>query len=102
MKTLISVAAIIIAAVASPAMSQSNPVLADGRVQVRIGDLDLSTVAGASVLDRRIDRAARTACAGGMGLQVRRCRVAVRSALLESLPTVHRQNYARARGSNQV
>ncbi|MGV9008180.1 UrcA family protein [Brevundimonas sp.] len=101
MKTLISVAAILTAAAATPALAQS-PVLADGRVQVRIGDLDLSTIAGAGALDRRIDRAARSACAGGMGLQAHRCRVAVRTDLMQALPIAGRQDYARARGSNAV
>jgi UrcA family protein len=101
MKTLISLSVLILAAVATPALAQS-PVLADGRVQVRIGDLNLSTVAGAEALDRRISQAARSACAGGVGLQTHRCRVAVRNDLMEALPVARRQDYARARGSSQV
>lgn len=101
MKTLISLSALILAVVATPALAQS-PVLADGRVQVRIGDLNLSTVAGAATLDRRLSQAARSACAGGVGLQAHRCRVAVRNNLMESLPVARRQDYARTRGSNQV
>jgi UrcA family protein len=101
MKTLISLSAALIAAVATPALAQS-PLLADGRVQVRIGDLDISTAAGAAALDRRIGQAARSACAGGLGLQAHRCRAMVRNDLMEALPLARRQDYARARGANQV
>ncbi|MBJ7446303.1 MAG: UrcA family protein [Brevundimonas sp.] len=101
MKTLISLSVLILAAVSSPAIAHST-VMADGRVQVRIGDLDISTVAGAAALDRRIDRAARSACAGGLGLQVHRCRAMVRNDLMDALPVARRQDYARARGANQV
>ena len=101
MKTLFSLSVLILAAVSTPALAQS-PLLADGRVQVRIGDLDLSTIAGAGVLDRRIDRAARSACAGGVGLQVHRCRVAVRNDLIEALPVARRHDYARSRATNVV
>ena len=101
MKTLISLSAILIAAAATPALAQSA-VLIDGRVQVRIGDQNLSTVAGAADLDRRINRASRSACSGSVGLQAHRCRMTVRSELMEALPVSRRQDYARARGSNQV
>ena len=83
------------AAVAVAVLSASAAAASDYRVA--FGDLDLGSPAGASQFDRRLARAARSACATGSRTAEAECRAAFRSEVLGLLPAVRLQDYARAR-----
>lgn len=85
------------AALAVAVLSASAASASDYRVA--FGDLDLGSPEGASRLDRRIDRAARSACATGSRVAEAQCRTAFRGEVLGLLPDARRQDYARARDS---
>lgn len=65
--------------------------------RVVYGDLDLSAADGAARFDRRVDRAARNACATGWRWGEIECRNAFRDEAVRNLPSTHRDDYARGR-----
>ena len=78
--TRFALALIVSAGLALPTVAQAN------HVQVRYGDLDLSTSAGRATLDKRIGTAARSACTetaegsqAAADRATRKCRAAVRA-----------------------
>ncbi|MEQ7156160.1 UrcA family protein [Brevundimonas aurifodinae] len=66
--------------------------------RIPFGDLDLASVQGANAFDARVDAASRQACRGGGPLAEHQCRVRFRAEAIRLLPTVRRDDYARARG----
>ena len=86
MKTLSSLALMLSAFAATPALAQSNPV-AQSRIVVRTADLDLSQSAGQRVLDRRIAIAVVEACGATSNIdpagknEIRRCRDETKAAV---------------------
>ena len=83
--------AILAATVVGAAAVVAATVLAEESVGVKYSDLDLSTSAGQSKLERRIDSAARSAC----GMEVRTGRLtpstAQRQCLEQTKANVHEQ-----------
>ncbi len=66
--------------------------------RIAFGDLDLGSVAGANAFDARVNAAARRACRGTAPLAEHRCRARFRVEAISLLPSVRRDDYARARG----
>ena len=90
MKTLASLAAVLIVAAAGSASA--------GEARIRWGDLDLSTVAGAEAFDARVRAAARKLCrgvpvSGGRAA----CEAAVRDEAVSLLPGAAQVDYALSR-----
>ena len=90
MKTLASLAAVLIVAAAGSASAQE--------ARIRWGDLDLSTAAGADAFDARIRAAARKMCrgvpvSGGRAA----CQAAVRDEAVTLLPGAAQVDYALSR-----
>jgi len=83
--------------VAAPAFAQDRVAPRAGDYRVRIDDLDLSSANGAARFDDRIDRQARTACAGRPTITGLQCRQTLSRELRNALPAQHREEYARAR-----
>ena len=65
--------------------------------RIAFGDLDLATAEGAAQFDRRVTRAARSACNGIAPLAASSCFVRFRAEARSLLPTDRREDYARAR-----
>ncbi|GEM_PF-1069064 len=85
-------------AVAAPAFAQDRaPAPRNDDVRVRIDDLDLSSANGAARFDERVERRARTACAGRPTLSGMQCRETLSRELRGALPAPQREDYARAR-----
>jgi UrcA family protein len=85
-------------AVAAPAFAQDRgPAPRNDDVRVRIGDLDLSSAGGAARFDERVERRARSACAGRPTIAGMQCREALTRELRDALPARQRQDYARGR-----
>lgn len=87
---------------AVPAFAQDRapahrPTSGNGGVNVRIDDLDLSSVNGAARFDERVERRARNACVGRPTLAGLQCREALSRDLRDALPAPQREDYARAR-----
>jgi UrcA family protein len=101
--TRIALAALLTCAtltVAAPAFAQDRnetraPRSTDYRV--RIGDLDLSSANGAARFDERVERQARSACAGRPTLSGLQCRQSLSRELRDALPAQQREEYARGR-----
>lgn len=90
MKTLASLAAVLIVSAAGPASAQE--------ARIRWGDLDLSTPAGADAFDARVRAAARKLCRsvpmiGGRAA----CQAAVRDEAVALLPGAAQVDYALSR-----
>lgn len=90
MKTLASLTAVLIVAIAGSASAQE--------ARIRWGDLDLSTAAGADAFDARIRSAARKMCrsipvTGGRAA----CQTAVRDEAVRLLPGAAQVDYALSR-----
>lgn len=66
--------------------------------RIAFGDLDLGSVAGADAFDARINVAARRACRGTAPLAEHQCRARFRAEAMTLLPSIRREDYARARG----
>ncbi|HEY0601109.1 UrcA family protein [Brevundimonas sp.] len=91
MKTLASLAAVLIVAGAAGSASA-------GEVRVAWGDLDLSTPAGADAFDARVRAAARKMCRGGSMIGGRAaCPAAVREEAGTRLPGAAQVDYALSR-----
>jgi UrcA family protein len=84
------------AASAAPLPGSFAPVGSED-YRVAYGDLDLATSLGVARFDRRVDRAARSACASSWRWGEIECRHAFRDEAVRALPGNHRQDYARAR-----
>lgn len=65
--------------------------------RVAYGDLDMASPADASRFDRRVSRAARSACDGGAPLATAVCVTRFKAEVMERLPAAFREDYARAR-----
>lgn len=90
MKTLASLAAVLIVAAAGSASA--------GEARIRWGDLDLSTAAGAEAFDARIRDAARKICRGVPVTAGRAaCHAAVRDEAVSLLPGAAQVDYALSR-----
>lgn len=88
----------IIPALVSAALLLGSAGAAAADVRIAWGDLDLSTAAGASTLDRRIDRACRNARRPASRIPDRAfCEARVRETVMDALPDAARQDYARSR-----
>lgn len=85
-------------AVASAILAVSAGVASAQDHRIAFGDLDMGSVQGADAFDARVGAAARRACRGGGPLADLRCRSRFRAEALRLLPTVRRDDYARARG----
>jgi UrcA family protein len=83
--------------VSTTAFAQDRPAPRAGDHRVRIGDLDLSSANGAARFDERIERQARSACAGRPTLAGLQCRQTLERELRDALPAQQRQDYARGR-----
>ena len=92
-KTLLSLAAATLL-YAAPAAAQN--------VRVPVGDLDLSTGAGAAAFDARVASAARDACTAGSRLVNEACVVRVQREAVRQLPQNRQDDYARARRGDRV
>jgi UrcA family protein len=92
-KTLFALAAATLL-YAAPAAAQE--------VRVPIGDLDLSTGAGAAAFDARVASAARDACLRGPRLVDSVCVQRVRREAVRQLPQNRQDAYARARRGDRV
>lgn len=66
--------------------------------RIAFGDLDLASVSGADAFDARVNRVARRACRVGAPIAEHQCRVRFRAEAMRQLPSVRREDYARARG----
>lgn len=84
------------AASAAPAMDSFAPPGAED-YRVVYGDLDLATPEGVARFDRRVNRAARSACASSWRWGEIECRQDFRAEAVLALPGFHRRDYARAR-----
>jgi len=71
----------------------------DAGYRVAYGDLELGTIEGGDRLDRRIDRASRTACGDRARLIESQCREAFRNEAIANLPVARRDDYARSRSA---
>lgn len=94
MKTLASLTAVLVLAVAGSASAS------DARIVLR--DLNLATVSGADAFDRRVETAARTLCRDSHRTGTRisdraSCEAAVRREVLRQLPDSVRVDYAASR-----
>lgn len=88
--TLLSLAALTLLT-AGPAAAQES-------VRVRVGDLDLSTRAGAGAFDARVAAEARQACLrGSRSIPNAVCIQRVQREVLDQLPRSRQDDYARAR-----
>ena len=93
MKTLASLAAVLIVASAAGAASAHS-----GGVRIAWGDLDLSTAAGAEAFDARVRAAARKMCRGVPVTGGRAaCHAAVRDEAVGLLPGAAQVDYALSR-----
>ena len=93
MKTLASLAAVLIVASAAGAASAQT-----GGARIAWGDLDLSTAAGAEAFDARIRAAARKMCRGVPVTAGRAaCHAAVRDEAVSLLPGAAQVDYALSR-----
>ena len=93
MKTLASLAAVLIVASAAGAASAQT-----GATRIAWGDLDLSTAAGAEAFDARIRAAARKMCRGVSVTAGRAaCHAAVRDEAVALLPGAAQVDYALSR-----
>ncbi len=72
----------------------------DGRV--RFGDLDLATPEDAARFDRRVERAARSACGGTSALAAATCAARFRAEAQALLPAARREEYSRGRTTRQL
>lgn len=94
-----ALAATALSALAAGSASAQSYNGADARIP--FGDLDLSTPAGAAVLDARIDSVAKVMCRGVTRPASRindsvRCAAAVRAEALALLPNASQRDYAMA------
>ena len=93
-------AAVLSAVVVAPATAQD--------ARIRYGDLDLSTAAGASAFDTRVDEAGVRLCrdmrrTGRLAVDQRRCLTLIREEALRELPRARQTDYARSpRADRQV
>lgn len=91
------------ALLACAALAAAAPVFAQDRAprnddaRVRIDDLNLSSANGAARFDERVERRARSACAGRPTLAGMQCRETLSRELRDALPAPQREDYARAR-----
>ena len=93
MKTLASLAAVLIVASAAGAASAQS-----GAARISWGDLDLSTAAGAEAFDARVRAAARKMCRGVPVTAGRAaCHAAVRDEAVGLLPGAAQVDYALSR-----
>lgn len=90
MKALAAATAVAVALTAAGAASAAD-------LRIAYGDLDLSTAQGAQIFDRRVSRAARTACRGGSALEAGRCVIHLRAEIHALMPTAVQQAYALSR-----
>lgn len=81
-------AALLLSAGAAAAQDQRIP----------FGDLDLGSVDGAAAFDARVNDAANRVCRLGAPRPNAQCRARFRVEAMRQLPTVRRDDYARARG----
>lgn len=77
-----------------------SPPLIEGRIPY--ADLDLSSRAGATAFDARVQRVARTLCAGRRPLERLNCMDQVQNEALSLLPERARTDYARGRLAFEV
>lgn len=89
MKTLASLAAVLIVTAAGSASAQE--------ARIRWGDLDLSTPAGADAFDQRVRAAARKMCRSKSIIGSTACRAAVRDEAVALLPRAAQVDYALSR-----
>jgi len=81
-------AALLLSAGAAAAQDQRIP----------FGDLDLGSIEGAAAFDARVNAAANRVCRLGAPMPDAQCRARFRVEAMRLLPTVRRDDYARARG----
>lgn len=95
MKTLIaSTAAVVTLLTAGAAFAQDR--------SIAFGDLDLASPQGAERFDRRVNRAARSECAGRSPLTTAACIARFKAEAEALLPSVRRDEYARGRAGRQL
>ena len=94
MKTLVAIAAAVATLAAGAATAQD--------ANVRFGDLDLASSAGAARFDRRVERAARSACGGTSALAAAACTARFKAEVQALLPSVRRDEYARGSATRQM
>lgn len=70
--------------------------------RVRYGDLDLASPEGAAQFDRRVERAARSACSGSSGLAPNACAARFRREVHGLLPVARQDEYARGHATRQL
>ncbi len=89
-------------AIAFAALALSAGATSAQDYRISFGDLDLGSVSGADAFDARVDDAARRACRGAAPLASHQCRIRFRAEAMRLLPSVRRDDYARARGGRQL
>jgi UrcA family protein len=92
-RTLLSITAAALL-YAAPAAAQD--------VRVPVGDLDLSTGAGAAAFDARVASAARDACTVASRLVNAACVAQVQREAVRQLPQSRQDDYARARRGERI
>lgn len=85
-------------AIAFAALALSAGAASAQDYRIAFGDLDLGSVSGAATFDARVNSAARRACNGGTPLAEQQCRARFQAEAMRLLPSVRRDDYARARG----
>lgn len=90
----LAAASIALAVLASPAAASDH--------RIAFGDLDLGSPEGVARFDRRLDRAARSACATGSRHAERLCLTDFRAAALDGLPSALLREYARGRAGTML
>lgn len=89
-------------AIAFAALALSAGAASAQDFRIVIGDLDLGSVSGADAFDARVADVARRACGGAAPLAEHQCRIRFRAEAMRVLPSVRRDDYARARGGRQL
>lgn len=87
------IASLTTAAVLAAGSAAAAPIEA----RIPYGDLDLSSRAGATAFDNRVQRVARTLCTGRQPVERLSCMDKVRDEALSLLPDRARADYARGR-----
>lgn len=88
--------------VAVALLASASTVAAQDEYRVAYGDLKLSSATDANAFDHRINRSARRACGGQSPLQTLGCVRRFRDEAMRQLPTLSRDDYARARNGDRV